>query len=165
MIPMEVESVQVFVEVGQAEFLTKGSTILDKGFSLAYSYVSTSMGELIDRAYKVGDDLEKSDISSEQKFTQPPARFSEASLIKELEAKEIGRPSTYSSIVSTITDRKYVALIEKYLHPTELGIKVNTFLTANFDSTFNVLFTADMERKLDSIEEGNSVVEKVLDDY
>ncbi len=165
MIPMEVENVQVFVEVGDAEFLTKGSTILDKGFSLAYSYVSTSMGELIDKAYKIGDDLEKRDISSEQKFTQPPARYSEASLIKELEAKEIGRPSTYSSIISTITDRKYVALIEKYLHPTDLGVKVNTFLTANFDSTFNVLFTADMEKKLDNIEEGNTIVEKVLDEY
>lgn len=165
MIPMEVESVQVFVEVGNAEFLTKGSTILNKGFSLAYSYVSTSMGELIDKAYKVGDELEKRDISSEQKFTQPPARYSEASLIRELEAKEIGRPSTYSSIISTITDRQYVALIEKSIHPTELGIKVNLFLTANFDSTFNVLFTADMERKLDSIEEGNSVVENILDEY
>lgn len=165
MIPMEVESVQVFVEVGNAEFLTKGSTILDKGFSLAYSYVSTSMGELIDKAYKIGDELEKSDITSEQKFTLPPARYSEASLIKELEAQEIGRPSTYSSIISTITDRKYVELIEKYLHPTDLGIKVNTFLTANFNSTFNVLFTADMERKLDSIEEGTTVLEKVLDEY
>lgn len=165
MIAMLVENVQVIVESGRAEFLTKGAIILDKGFSLAYSYVSTSMGELIDKAYKLKDELEKSDIASEQKFTQPPARFSEASLIKELEAKEIGRPSTYSSIISTITDRNYVELINKNLHPTELGIKVNAFLTSNFDSTFNVLFTADMEKKLDEVEEGGTVFEKVLDEY
>lgn len=165
MIPMLVENVQVFVEVGKTEFLTKGAIILDKGFSLAYAYVSTAMGELIDKAYQIGDDLEKSDVSSEQKFTQPPARYSEASLIKELEAKEIGRPSTYSSIISTITDRKYVELIKKYLHPTELGVKVNSFLTKKFDSTFNVLFTADMEKKLDKVEEGNELFEKVLDEY
>lgn len=165
MIPMEIENVQVFVEVGDAEFVTKGSTILDKGFSLAYPYVSTSLGELIDPAYKAEDELMHKDVLSEQKFTLPPARYTEASLIKELEAKEIGRPSTYASIVSTITERNYVSLIERNLHPTELGIKVNNFLTANFDSTFNVLFTADMEKKLDSIEEGNIESVTVLDEY
>jgi DNA topoisomerase-1 len=165
MIPMEVENVKVVVEAGIAQFLTKGSVIINKGFTQAYQYVSTSLGELIDKDYKVGDMLETKGIESIQKFTQPPARYSEASLIKELEAKEIGRPSTYSSIISTITDRKYAKLIERLLHPTDLGTKVNMFLSNKFDSTFNVTFTADMEHKLDEIESGGTVMEKILESY
>lgn len=165
MIPMEIENVNVFVDVGKAEFVTKGSTILDEGYSLAYPYVSRSLGELIDPAYKEQDELLHKDVTSEQKFTQPPARYTESSLIKELEAKEIGRPSTYASIISTITDRNYVSLIERHLHPTDLGIKVNSFLTDKFESTFNVLFTADMEKRLDSIEDGSIEPVTILDTY
>ncbi len=165
MIPMKLENVKVLVEAGIAEFTTKGSVILDKGFTLAYQYVSTSLGELIDPNYQINDLLEINDISPQQKFTQAPSRYSEASLIKELEAKEIGRPSTYSAIISTITDRKYVSLIERLLHPTDLGTKVNTFLSGKFDSTFNVLFTADMERKLDEIESGGVGMEEILEKY
>ncbi|OQY39357.1 MAG: DNA topoisomerase I [Candidatus Cloacimonetes bacterium 4572_65] len=165
MIPMALETVKVTVSVGAADFLTKGSIIREKGFTLAYHNTSVALGELVDPKYSVDDSLEAKDISSLQKFTQPPARYSEASLIKELEAKEIGRPSTYSSIISTITDRKYVALINRLLNPTELGEKVNKFLVAKFDSTFNVLFTAEMEKKLDSIEAGETEMGKILEVY
>lgn len=165
MIAMIVESIKVSVKIGKSEFLTRGARILEKGFTLAYNHVSTSLGEIIDFNYGIGDDLFSKNFVSEQKFTQPPSRFSEASLIKELEAKEIGRPSTYASIISTILDRNYVNVNGKILNPTELGEKVNSFLTNKFDSTFNVNFTAEMEKRLDEIESGNNTLEPTLAGY
>ncbi|MDD3052760.1 MAG: topoisomerase DNA-binding C4 zinc finger domain-containing protein, partial [Candidatus Cloacimonetes bacterium] len=92
-------------------------------------------------------------------------RYSEATLIKELESKGIGRPSTYSAIVNTIIERKYVKIQEKRIFPTDLGLTVNNFLTINFDSLFNVTFTAQMEDRLDRIEEGNSDWVNLLKEY
>jgi len=96
------------------------------------------------------------DLKTEQKFTQPPPRFSEASLVRELEEKGIGRPSTYATILSTIQEREYVRMEKGKFFPTELGTIVTELLVKNFPTVLDLAFTADMENKLDMIEGGNS---------
>ncbi len=102
-----------------------------------------------------GDPLKVLELKSNQSFTKPPARYSEAMLVKQLEADGIGRPSTYASIISTIKDRKYVQVLERKLSPTELGTTVNKILVENFPDLFNVSFTANMEKDLDRVEAGS----------
>ncbi len=101
-----------------------------------------------------GDPLKLQEISPNQHFTQPPPRYSEATLIKELEEKGIGRPSTYASIMGTIIDREYVESIERKLHPTKLGKIIASALTEHFPKIMDVDFTASMEENLDAIEAG-----------
>ncbi len=114
---------------------------------------------------KAGEKVKLVELKPTQSFTKPPARFSEAMLIKELEADGIGRPSTYASIISTIKDRKYVDLVERKLIPTDLGQAVNKILVENFPDLFNVKFTANMEKELDLIELGEDDWVKVLGDF
>lgn len=101
----------------------------------------------------------------EQHFTQPPPRFTEASLVKELEEKGIGRPSTYASILSVIQDKEYVTKVEGRFFPTELGTLVNGLLVKAFPGVIDVTFTAGLEEKLDEIAEGNIGWVKVLEDF
>ena len=105
------------------------------------------------------------DSKSEQKFTEPPPRFSESMLIKALEANGIGRPSTYATIVNTIQQRKYVDKLKGKLIPTVLGFKVNDFLVANLGSLFQIGFTAEMELKLDKVEEGEIQWQVMLEEF
>jgi DNA topoisomerase I len=102
-----------------------------------------------------GERLELLGLMPKQHFSQPPYRFSEATLIKELEEKGIGRPSTYASIMSTIRDKGYVKLEKSKFFPTELGFVVNDLLVVNFPDIINVEFTAQMEENLDQVEEGD----------
>ncbi len=111
------------------------------------------------------DPLDLLNLTPNQSFTKPPARYSEASLVKRLEADGIGRPSTYASIISTLRDRKYVKLEARKLSPTELGQAVNKILVENLPKLFNVKFTADMERELDLVEDGTDDWVKVLNDF
>jgi DNA topoisomerase-1 len=105
-------------------------------------------------------------ITSKQHFTQPPPRYNEALLIKELEEKGIGRPSTYAAIISTIQDRKYVEKIEGRFVPTETGRTVNDFLLKGFPDIVNVDFTSQLEEELDEVEEGNKPwIDAVRDFY
>jgi DNA topoisomerase-1 len=103
---------------------------------------------------KEGDSIFLSDVKAEQHFTQPPPRFSEASLVKELEEKGIGRPSTYAAIMSTILEKGYTEKKQGRFEPTELGLIVTDLLQENFPDIMNIEFTASMEEKLDQIEEG-----------
>jgi DNA topoisomerase-1 len=98
--------------------------------------------------------LEKISVTSEQKFTQPPPRFNEASLVKMLEERGIGRPSTYASIINTIQDRDYVKKIQKKFVPTEIGTVVTGLLVKNFPYIFDLLYTAKLESELDAVEDG-----------
>ncbi len=109
--------------------------------------------------------LDLIDINSEEKQTQPPSRYTEAGLIKELEKRGIGRPSTYASICKTIEDRGYVAKENKSLKPTDTGDVVSTFLEANFPSYISDSFTAEMEDKLDDIANGDRTYEKTLKEF
>jgi DNA topoisomerase-1 len=102
-----------------------------------------------------GENLKLNNVSSEQHFTEPPPRYSEATLVKALEEKGIGRPSTYAAIMTTIQDREYVERIESRFHPTPLGTTVNDLLVASFNDLFNTAYTASMEDQLDEIEEGH----------
>lgn len=112
-----------------------------------------------------GDTVKLSEIKPEQHFTQPPARFNSGSLVKELEEKGIGRPSTYAQIVTTLTARKYVELDQKRFKPTDLGKIVTKILVENFEDIFNTDFTAKMEEELDRIEDGNEDWVKVLKEF
>jgi DNA topoisomerase I len=103
---------------------------------------------------KQGETLKLNSITPEQHFTEPPPRYSEATLVKALEEKGIGRPSTYAAIMTTIQDREYVEKIEGRFHPTPLGTTVNDLLIESFDDIFNSAYTAGMELKLDEIEDG-----------
>ncbi len=103
-----------------------------------------------------GDVLDLRGLRPEQKFTQPPPRFSEATLVKELEENGIGRPSTYASILGTLQDRLYVVKIEGRFKPTYLGVIITEILTRNFDDILDVEYTAKMEEQLDEIEQGRA---------
>jgi DNA topoisomerase-1 len=93
-------------------------------------------------------------VNGVQKFTEPPPRFNEASLVKELEERGVGRPSTYASIINTIQDREYVTKISGRFYPTEIGMVVCDLLVKNFPYIFDIAYTAKLEEELDDIEEG-----------
>ncbi len=114
---------------------------------------------------KLSDPAHLNDVVPHQHFTKPPARFTESSLVKELEALGIGRPSTYALIVDTIQARKYVEQRERRLFPTELGKAVNRILVEHFPHLFNVKFTAKMEEELDTIASGKQTYRKVLEEF
>ena len=112
-----------------------------------------------------GDTAGIADIKKEQHFTQPPARFTEATLVKAMEEKGVGRPSTYASIVSTIQDREYVVKTDKRLAPTPLGEVVNSLMMDRFVDIIDVEFTANMETRLDDVEAGKRKWKEVLADF
>jgi DNA topoisomerase-1 len=113
----------------------------------------------------VGDNVPVQSITPSQHFTEPPPRFSEASLVKELERLGIGRPSTYASIISVLADRRYVNLEQRRFFPTELGETVEKVMVMQFPNIFNVDFTSGMELELDKIEEGELGWRAVLKDF
>lgn len=165
MIPASIETNNIITSAGNYQFKSSASRILNKGFLNAYPHVQISEKALLDNRYEENDVLESQNIEGKQHFTKPPARFSEASLIKEMESLGIGRPSTYASITNTIRVRDYVKIENKYFHPTDLGTTVNSFLVANFSSFFNVNFTAEMEENLDKIGFGELEWHNVLKIY
>jgi DNA topoisomerase-1 len=112
-----------------------------------------------------GETLKLNKLNPDQHFTEPPPRFTEATLVKALEEKGIGRPSTYAAIMTVITDREYAAKKEGRFFPTELGMIVNDLLVENFDDLFNVQYTARMEEELDEIEEGKLPWTSALADF
>ena len=114
---------------------------------------------------QVGEKASIADIKKEQHFTQPPARYTEATLVKAMEEKGVGRPSTYATIVSTIQDREYVVKEDKRLAPTPLGEVVNGFMMERFDDIVDVEFTARMESRLDAVEEGQQNWKALLAEF
>ncbi|ADV83882.1 type I DNA topoisomerase [Terriglobus saanensis] len=116
-------------------------------------------------ALKAGQALDLVDIVTEQKFTEPPPRFNEASLVKELEERGIGRPSTYASIINTIQERDYVKKISKKFIPTEIGMVVTSLLVKNFPYIFDMAYTAKLEDELDLVESGEEKWTSLLDGF
>ena len=112
-----------------------------------------------------GEPLEVKDVSAEEKQTQPPQRYTEAGLVKELEKRGIGRPSTYASIMKTLDQRGYVTKVGRSLQPTDTGDVVSTFLEANFPTYIGDTFTAEMEDELDDIAQGKREYVKTLKDF
>ena len=138
-------------------FSVSGSTIRFPGFMNLYSQDQESKNKNVQALpdAKVGTELKTIEIIPKQHFTKPLPRFSEASLVKELEKNGIGRPSTYASILSVIRDKGYVDLINRYFIPSELGFIVNDLLVSSFPNILNISFTAQMENNLDDVETGN----------
>jgi DNA topoisomerase-1 len=147
------------IEAGDAIFNAIGTIPIFQGFMTLYIEGEDKQDENGDQEKKLpllseGEVLELLSLTSKQHFTQPPARFSEATLIKELEERGIGRPSTYAMILSTIKGKEYVKLEKGRFFPTELGLMVNDLLVVNFPDILDIEFTAQMEENLDRIEEG-----------
>lgn len=161
---MDITSVDIVN--GEYGLKANGSIVKFDGFMKVYEYATDEEKEDINLPkLEEGEKLIKKSIDGKQHFTQPPARFSEATLVKTLEENGIGRPSTYAPIVSTLLDRKYVEREKKTLKPTELGDIVNTIMSEYFKQIVDVEFTADMEDKLDNIEEGKENWNKVVDEF
>ena len=144
------------------EFRVTGSTMKFDGFLAVWENVSedTILPDLRD-----GQTLEMVSVDPEQKFTEPPPRYNEASLVKVLEEQGIGRPSTYASIINTIQDRDYVKKIQSKFVPTEIGTVVTGLLVKNFPYIFDPQYTARLEGELDSVEEGTEVWTDLLNGF
>ncbi|MDR2825914.1 MAG: type I DNA topoisomerase [Deltaproteobacteria bacterium] len=148
----KVEDTTVLVEAARTEWKAKGERVLFPGFLTLTPQKDEDSEDL--PPLQSGQELILVKLEKEQKFTLPPARYNEASLVKELEEKGIGRPSTYASIISTLQDREYVTLAEKNFTPTDLGVVVSDLLSEHFHELMDVGFTAQMEGLLDKVADG-----------
>ena len=154
-------SAKVFVE--ENVFVARGREIVFDGFTKILK--SSSKEEDILPNLQEGDSLKRETIDLEQKFTKPPSRFSEAALVRELEKKGIGRPSTYANIISTIQDRGYVAIENKRFFVKKIGHIVAERLMESFDDIMDYDFTANLENNLDKVANGDADWRSILDDF
>lgn len=162
----KLNTVTIEIENGPYLFKATGSTVVFDGFMKVYEYSTDEEKEDIKLPeLTIGEKLSKKSIEGKQHFTQPPARFSEATLVKGLEENGIGRPSTYAPIISTLLERKYIEREKKTLLATELGFIVNDILSQYFKPIVDVEFTAGMEDKLDNIEEGKENWTQIVDEF
>ncbi|HQE64873.1 MAG TPA: type I DNA topoisomerase [Candidatus Saccharicenans sp.] len=186
MSPAEIEETQFEITTGPYEFQAKGEVVKFKGFLALYEEQRLKFdGEDAEERTKKGEEamelapaetgtlpvaregeiLTLLNLENKQNFTQPPPRYTEATLVKELEARGIGRPSTYAPIISTLQNRTYVVKEEGRFKPTELGIYVTDFLVKYFTELFDYRFTARMEEQLDRISDGQADWLEVLRRY
>ena len=149
--------------VSMPDFWLNGSHIIFDGWLRADPQSASE--DVVLPKLSIGDSLRLLNIDSEEKETLPPARYSEAGLIKELEKRGIGRPSTYASIIKTLNDRGYVEKKVKALYPTDTGEVVSTFLEEHFPTYISDSFTAEMENELDDIASGARTYKKTLSDF
>ena len=151
---------------GEYSFKATGSTVKFDGFMKVYDYTTEDDDNDVSLpVLEEGEILLPASVEGKQHFTQPPARYTEASFVKLLEEKGIGRPSTYVPTISTLLSRDYVSREKKNLIPTELGFIVNNIMSDYFKQIVDVDFTADMERKLDYIEEGSEEWKEVVGEF
>jgi len=158
------DTVAVLIENGRYEFKANGSRMTFDGWRKVYP-TSTTEKDVTIPPLKIGDVLDLVKLIKEQKFTQPPSRFTEASLVKEMEDKNIGRPSTYASIISVLIARRYIKRDKKLLVPTKLGFDVIGILQEYFTDIVDVEFTGVMEDNLDNIELGNTDWREVIAEF
>ena len=168
-----VERSPVVGSIGRRSYLFRatGSIVKFQGFLALYREAreegehKTLEDEQALPVVEVGEQVPVKSVTPSQHFTEPPPRFSEASLVKELERLGIGRPSTYASIISVLADRRYVELVQRRFFPTEIGESVEKVMVKQFPDVFNVDFTSAMEGELDKVEEGELAWQKVLGDF
>lgn len=166
MAPADIDVTSVTVSAADYIFKASGSSVNFPGFTTVYEETSENNEKSQPLPpLNENDVLSLKELTPKQHFTQPPARYTEASLIRTLEELGIGRPSTYAPTVSTIVARKYVLKDKRQLYPTELGIAVNELMKENFAQIVDVEFTANMETKLDEVEEGKLEWKKILRDF
>ncbi|MFQ6874486.1 MAG: DNA topoisomerase [Coprobacillus cateniformis] len=153
MAPAKLNSTTLSLDNNGYEFKASGSVIQFDGYLRVYGAYEKQSDEILP-VVTVEEKLLSKDIQKSQHFTKPPARYTEAKLIKELEELGIGRPSTYASIIDTIVTRRYVDTVDKAFKPTDSGLLTNEKLVQFFESIINVEYTAQMEKELDEIAEG-----------
>lgn len=163
MIPGKDKRTKVITAIGGFDFVTKGNVILNDGFRKCWKYSKTTNEVLPD--LQINEQCTLKSLEKEQKFTMPPPRYSDASIIKKCETEQIGRPATYASLLKVLQDRKYVAIKKKTFHPTDLGMKVVNFLKKADMCFINIKFTAEMEETLDKIQEGIANKSEVLSEF
>lgn len=163
MMPARYQSVNLMVAAGDIELKAKGRTLVFEGYTKVQPPAKTD--DILLPAVKVGEKLPLIEILPTQHFTSPPARYSEASLVKELESLGIGRPSTYASIISTIQERGYVKLENKRLYAEKMGDIVTERLVESFPDLMDYAFTAGLEDKLDEVAVGEEDWKAVLDRF
>ena len=172
MVEAKYDSVSCEVKADRYGFKASGKTLLFKGFLSAYSSYKEDVADEDGENENIsipniekGEVLKLKDLKHEQKFTKPPARFSDASLIKLLEENGIGRPSTYATILTVLQKRQYTSKEGKYIMPTEVAFEVTDFLNEYFDSIVNTEFTAMVEAQFDKVEEGSVDWKQVMSDF
>ena len=159
------DSMQVSIENGRYGLKASGSKLIFDGYQKVYSPNLDEDKDKLLPELSEGEELEAKEVTSEQKFTEPPSRFTEASLVKDLEEKNIGRPSTYAPIIATLLERKYISREKKTLVPTDLGFLVTDLMEQYFKEIVDAGFTADMEDKLDDIEAKDLNWKQVVRDF
>ncbi len=162
------DTVTANIDVNNYNFRANGQTLKFKGFMTLY--VETIEGEKEEEDNSIPEltidqEVKKEKLEAKQSFTQPPARYTEASLVKALEEKGIGRPSTYSPTITTILERRYIQKEQKQLIPTDLGKIVNKLLVENFPDVINVEFTAKIEEEFDEVAEGKEPWKQVIREF
>ena len=168
MAPAIFDTTSVKIDANDYEFRANGQTLSFKGFMSVYvETLDIEEKEEFEKIPKLveGQSLQKVNVDSKQSFTEPPPRYTEASLVKALEEKGIGRPSTYSPTITTILARRYIEKSQKQLVPTDLGKVVNKLLVENFGDVINVEFTANMEQEFDEIAEGKKQWKSVIKEF
>ena len=160
----KLDSTTIVLNNNDYKFKCSGSIIVFDGYLKVYSDYESSEDKVLPDL-KVGDVKETKDVEKEQHFTKPPARYTEAKLIKEMEDLGIGRPSTYATIMDTIRTRKYVEMVDKKFKPTEIGFMSTDKLQEFFSDLINVEYTSNMEDELDEIADGKIDYIKVLREF
>lgn len=168
MTPAQFENETVLIKNGEAQFKATQSKLIDRGYNACLNLLKNK--ELSAKVKRLPDFTENEEVQlkelfPQQHFTQPPARYTDASIIKFLEENGIGRPSTYAPTISTLQDRYYVTRKAKQLIPTVLGKLVNSLIVKSFPEIVNIDFTANLERQLDSVANGETERVKILRDF
>ena len=161
-------TVSANVDVNTYNFRASGQNLKFKGFMTLYVEVLENEKEEVELSLpelEIGATVIKQKLNSKQSFTAPPPRYTEASLVKALEEKGIGRPSTYSPTITTILERRYIEKEQKQLMPTELGKVVNKLLVENFPNIIDVEFTAKIEEEFDAVAEGKENWKQILREF
>lgn len=165
------DTITIDINANEYNFRTSGQSIKFKGFMTLYvedtddEKESEELGIANIPYLNKKDELKKDEIQTKQSFSEPPPRYTEASLVKTLEEKGIGRPSTYAPTITTILTRNYIEKVQKTIYPTELGKIVNKLLIENFENVINVEFTAEMEKQFDEIAEGNKKWKETIREF
>ena len=165
MTPAKYENTTLTISAADYDLKLKGRTVIFDGWTRVMKTLAKSAEEVILPAVKEGDIFKLKELLPSQHFTKPPPRYSEASLVRELEKKGIGRPSTYASIISTIQDRGYVTTQNKRFYAEKIGAVVTERLCESFNEIMTYSFTSDMEEKLDQIAAGDKNWQDVLDAF
>ena len=163
------DTISANIDVNSYNFRANGQSLKFDGFMALYVETLDNQTDENEESFvpdlKEGQEVKKQKLDTKQSFTEPPPRYTEASLVKALEEKGIGRPSTYSPTITTIIERRYVEKDQKQLVPTELGKVVNKLLTENFSDIINVEFTAKIEEEFDEVAEGKENWKQVIREF